>query len=156
MKILVTGGAGFIASHIVDEFIQLGHQVIVIDNLSSGQKKYVNPKAVFYSEDIRNRSSIGTIIKKHRPDVIDHHAAQISVRESVNNPVLDAEINIIGLINLLEEGSKNGVKRVIFASSGGVVYGDAGNIPTPETYTPLQPLSPYGVAKLSSELYLYI
>lgn len=154
MKILVTGGAGFIASHIVDAYINLGHDVVVVDNLSSGRREFINKKAKFYQADIRDRDKINDIFVKERPKVINHHAAQISVRNSVEDPINDAEINILGLLNLLEEGRKIGVKKIIFASSGGVVYGEATVIPTPEDYNPLQPLSPYGVTKLASEYYL--
>ncbi len=154
MKILVTGGAGFIASHIVDTYINLGHKVVVVDNLSSGKKEFVNKKAKFYKIDIRDRKKISKVFGEEKPEVINHHAAQISVRNSVEDPLNDAQINILGLLNLLEEGKKIGVKKIIFASSGGVVYGEAEKIPTPETYFPLRPLSPYGVTKLSSEYYL--
>src|SRR3989338_480326 len=156
MKILVTGGAGFIGSHIVDSFVNEGHRVIVIDNLTSGKKEYLNSEAVFYKADIQNRDEVARIIRIEKPEVINHHAAQISVRESVADPVNDARINIIGLLNLLEEGRSHNLKKVIFASSGGVVYGDAGRIPTPEDYEPKKPLSPYGVAKLACEYYLNI
>ncbi|MBI4990765.1 NAD-dependent epimerase/dehydratase family protein [Candidatus Gottesmanbacteria bacterium] len=154
MKILVTGGAGFIASHIVDAYINLGHDVVIVDNLSSGRREFINKKAKFYQADIRDRDKIKDIFTKERPEVLNHHAAQISVRESVLDPINDAEINILGLLNLLEAGRKNGVKKIIFASSGGVVYGEAKQIPTHEDYNPLQPLSPYGVSKLASEYYL--
>src|SRR3989344_2860171 len=154
MKILVTGGAGFIASHIVDGYINLNHQVIVVDNLTSGKKEFINKKAKFYQSDIRDRNKIASILKSEKPQVINHHAAQISVRNSVDDPVNDAEINLLGILNLLEEGRQNGLKKIIFASSGGVVYGDAGKIPTSEDYDPKLPLSPYGVAKLPSEYYL--
>lgn len=156
MKILVTGGAGFIASHIVDAYIALGHDVIICDNLSSGKKEFVNREAKLYEVDIRDKNKIESIIGKEKPEVINHHAAQISVRQSVEDPIHDAEINILGLLNLLESGRKNNIKKIIFASSGGVVYGEAKMIPTPESYVPLQPLSPYGVAKLSSEYYLFV
>src|SRR3989344_5763103 len=155
MKILVTGGAGFIGSHVVDGYVGLGYRVIVVDNLATGKKEFINKKAVFYKADIRDREKIAQIISKEKPELISHHAAQISVRQSVADPVGDANINIIGLLNLLEAGRKNNLKKVIFASSGGVVYGDAKTIPTPENYYPLKPISPYGVAKLTSELYLY-
>lgn len=155
MKILVTGGAGFIASHIVDAYIALGHTVIVLDNFSSGKKEFVNPKAKLCEVDIRDKNEIESIIAQEKPEVINHHAAQISVRQSVADPTRDAEINILGLLNLLEAGRKNNIKKVIFASSGGVVYGEAKTIPTPESYVPLQPLSPYGVTKLASEYYLH-
>jgi UDP-glucose 4-epimerase len=155
MKILVTGGAGFIASHIVDAYIEDNHDVVVIDDLSSGKKDYLNPKARFYKADIRDKKIVGEIIAQEKPQVINHHAAQISVRKSVEDPIYDAQTNLCGLLNLLESGKNNGLKKVIFASSGGVVYGEAEVIPTPESYTPLLPLSPYGVAKLASEYYLH-
>jgi len=154
MKILVTGGAGFIASHIVDAYIDLGYQLIVMDNLSSGRREYVNSKAKFYQVDIRNKTAIEKIIKMEKPEIINHHAAQISVRNSLQDPIFDAEVNIFGLLNILTAGRKVGVKKIIFASSGGVVYGEAKTIPTPEDYHPLQPLSPYGITKLASEYYL--
>ncbi len=154
MKILVTGGAGFIASHIVDAFIAGGHDVVIIDDLSTGKKDFINPKARFYQADIRDKNKVEGIFKKEKPEVLNHHAAQISVRESVADPVNDAQINILGLLNLLEAGRKNGLEKVIFASSGGVVYGESGKYPTSEDYLPLNPLSPYGVSKLTSEYFL--
>lgn len=154
MRILVTGGAGFIASHIVDAYIADGHEVSVVDNLSSGRKEFINKKAKFYQADIRNTEEIKTIIQKVRPEVINHHAAQISVRTSVDHPSLDLEINLGGLLNLLIPGKDAGLNKFIFASSGGVVYGEVNVIPTPETYTPLMPQSPYGITKLASEYYL--
>lgn len=154
MKILITGGAGFIASHIADAYINLGHKVVIVDNLSTGKKEFVNNKATFYQADIRNNKEISQIFQKEKPEVINHHAAQISVRESVIDPVFDTQINIVGLLNLLEAGRLNNTKKVIFASSGGVVYGEAKIIPTPETYVLLMPMSPYGITKLASEYYL--
>ena len=153
MKILITGGAGFIASHISDAYIKRGHNVVVIDNLSTGKKEYLNGKASFYQADIRDRKIVEEIFQKEKPEVLNHHAAQISVRYSVEDPRNDASINILGLLNLLEAG-KPYLKKVIFASSGGVVYGEADKMPTPEDYVPLCPLSPYGVAKLAGEYYL--
>lgn len=155
MKIVVTGGAGFIGSHIVDAYIKEGHKVYIIDNLSTGKKENLNLKAKFFESDIRDAKKIDELFKSIKPDILSHHAAQLDVRKSVSDPIYDAEVNIIGLLNLLESGKKNGLKKVIFASSGGVVYGDASIIPTSETYSPLKPLSPYGVAKLTSENYLY-
>jgi len=154
MKILVTGGAGFIASHIVDAYVRKGADAVVVDDLSSGKEEFINKNAVFYQEDIRNSEKISEIISKEKPEVINHHAAQISVRDSVDNPVLDAQVNLLGLINLLESAKKVKIKKIIFASSGGVVYGNAKNLPTPEKYQPKIPLSPYGVSKLASEHYL--
>lgn len=155
MKILVTGGAGFIASHIVDAYIGLGHDVVVFDNLSTGRIEFINKKAKFYQLDITDRKAVKKVLGKEKPVVINHHAAQISVRNSVDDPVNDCQINLVGLLNLLEEGRVNGLKKIITASSGGVVYGEAEVIPTPENYVPLKPLSPYGVSKLASEYYLY-
>lgn len=154
MKILITGGAGFIASHIADRYISLNHQVVIVDNLVTGQKKYLNPKAKFYEADIENKDHILEIFAIEKPDVLNHHAAQMDVRKSVADPGFDARVNIIGLINLMEAGKNNGLKKVIFASSGGAIYGDADIVPTPETY-PANPVSPYGVSKLTSEHYLY-
>lgn len=153
MKILVTGGAGFIGSHIVDKYIDLGHQVVVIDNLVTGFKKFINLKAKFYQVDICDREALENIFISEKPELINHHAAQMDVRKSVADPKFDAETNIIGFLNLLEAAKRNGAKKVIFASSGGAVYGDADELPTPETY-PCHPASPYGISKLTSEYYL--
>jgi len=155
MKILITGGAGFIGSQIADKYINIGHDVIIIDNLISGRKEYINKKAVFYPVDIEDKKQINEIFLKEKPDILNHHAAQMSVRNSVEDPLYDARVNIIGLLNLMEAGRQNGLKKVIFASSGGVVYGDAKIIPTSEDYVPKNPLSPYGVSKLTGENYLY-
>jgi len=152
MKILVTGGAGFIGSNVVDGYIEAGHEVIVVDNLSTGKRSNINPEAQFYEMDIRSQE-IDELLKKERPDVLNHHAAQISVPDSASDPLLDADINIKGLLNLLESAVKQKVKKVIFISSGGAVYGEASQYPTSEDYPP-RPLSPYAVSKLSSELYL--
>ncbi len=154
VKIFVTGGAGFIASHIVDAYINLGFEVVVLDNLSSGKKKFVNNQAKFYQEDLLNFDKIKKILLSEKPDIINHHAAQISVRDSVNDPINDAKVNILGFINLLEAAKEIKIKKIIFASSGGAIYGDAKKIPTSESYQPLIPLSPYGISKLTSEFYL--
>lgn len=154
MKILVTGGAGFIGSNIADTYIELGHDVLIIDNLSSGKKENINPKAKFFKADIRNAHAIKTIFAKEKPDILNHHAAQINLRKSISDPVFDADVNIVGLLNLLEAGIKNNLKKVIFASSGGAIYGEAKILPTPENYEPKQPLSPYGITKMMSEYYL--
>jgi UDP-glucose 4-epimerase len=152
MKILVTGGAGFIGSNVTDVYVRAGHDVVVIDDLSSGKRSNVNPGAAFYDMDIRSEE-IDLLFEKERPDVLNHHAAQISVPDSVANPVLDADINIKGLLNLLESAKRHKVKKVIFISSGGAIYGEAVEYPTSEAYAP-RPLSPYAVAKYSSEHYL--
>lgn len=151
--VLVTGGAGFIGSHIVDAFIEEGHRVIVIDNLSQGKLENLNSKAEFYRLDICD-SRVSEVFDEVHPDYLCHHAAQIDVRKSVANPMYDAEVNIKGLLNILSCAIRTGVKGVIFASSGGVVYGEPAHLPVSETH-PKGPLSPYGVSKLSSEYYLY-
>lgn len=154
MRILVTGGAGFIASHIVDAYVEDGHDVAVIDDLSTGRKEFLNRKAKFYRADIKEREAVKKVIREVKPEIINHHAAQINVRDSVKDPINDLEINLIGLLNLLEEAKSAGLKKFIFASSGGVVYGEADKIPTPESYVPLHPQSPYGITKLAGEYYL--
>ena len=151
-KVLVTGGAGFIGSHLVDRLIKEGYKTVVIDNLSTGKKENLNPKAKFYKFDIRDLK-ISKIFQKEKPKVVFHYAAQIDVRKSVENPVEDAKINILGALNILENCKKFKVKKFIFASTGGAIYGDADIIPTPEMY-PEKPLSPYGVCKLAVEKYL--
>lgn len=150
---MVTGGAGFIGSHIVDLLIKEGHKVIIIDNLSSGKKGNINPAASFYHLDIRDES-LKEIFAREKPDVVDHHAAQVSVRDSVTDPIADLEINIRGTVHLLELSRQYRVKKVIFASSGGAIYGEQEYFPADEKH-PLRPLSPYGVAKLAGESYLY-
>jgi UDP-glucose 4-epimerase len=153
MKILVTGGAGFIASNVVDGYVKAGHEVVVIDNLSTGKIENLNKSATFYEMDIRS-PELHEIINKEKPDIINHHAAQISVPASVEDPGLDADVNIKGLINLLEASRKTDLKKVLFISSGGAIYGEADKYPTDETYPP-NPLSPYAITKLTSEHYLY-
>lgn len=150
---IVTGGAGFIGSHLVDRLIEKNHKVVIVDNLSTGSKKNLNPKAKFYKLDIQS-SRIKEVFKKEKPDTLFHFAAQIDVRKSVDNPKEDANINILGSLNLFENCRKFGVKKAIFASTGGAIYGEAGTVPTPERY-PAHPVSPYGIAKLSIEHYLY-
>jgi len=152
-KIIVTGGAGFIGSHIVDRYIREGHEVVVIDDLSTGKKENINPRARFYNIDIRD-NRIRDIFEKERPEIINHHAAQMDVRRSTEDPFFDAEVNILGTINLLENSIRYGVKRFIFASSGGAVYGEQVDFPAKEDH-PNLPLSPYGVSKLAGEKYIY-
>jgi len=151
-KILVTGGAGFIASHVVDRLIQKRHKVVIVDNLSSGKKENLNPKAKFYKIDIRD-PEISSIFRKEKPKVVFHYAAQIEARQSLEDPIWSAEVNILGSLNILENCRKLGVEKIIFASSGGEIYGSAAKIPTPESYLP-SPLSPYGLSKLTIERYL--
>ncbi|MFH1873675.1 MAG: NAD-dependent epimerase/dehydratase family protein [Pseudomonadota bacterium] len=153
MKVLVTGGAGFIGSHIVDAYLQKGLEVIIFDNLSNGKKENINPKAKFFEIDVCH-PECAEIIKKEKPQIINHHAAQVDLRQSVTDPINDIKNNLTGLIHIIEKGLKNGLQKVIFASSGGAIYGEADQIPTPENYYNA-PLSPYGINKLTCENYLY-
>ncbi len=154
MKILVTGGAGFIGSHIVDEYVRLGHQVVILDNLITGRKKNINPATNFYEADIRDAAKVKEIFEQERFDVLNHHAAQMDVRKSVEDPVYDASVNTLGALTLLECCARTGVKRVIFASSGGAIYGEQDYFPADELH-PTRPISPYGVSKLTTEQYLF-
>lgn len=152
MKIVVTGGAGFIASQVADAFIALGHEVLIIDNLSTGVRQNLNPKARFLEADVTSVAA-AEAVEAFAPEVIDLHAAQIDVRKSVATPRFDADTNIGSTLNLVEAARRAGkLKRVIYAASGGSMYGDT-VIPTPETEPPM-PVSPYGVSKFTCELYL--
>ena len=152
MRIVVTGGAGFIGSHVVDAYVASGHRVFIIDDLSTGDRRNLNPKAVFHSMDILD-PALPKLFAEISPDVVNHHAAQMDVRRSVNDPMFDARVNILGLIHLLEACRQPGVKRFIYASSGGAVYGEQEVFPAPEDH-PKRPRSPYGVSKLAGEHYL--
>ncbi len=152
MKILVTGGAGFIGSHVVDRYVAEGHQVAVVDALVSGRREFINPAARLYLADIRS-PRLAEVFEAERPEVVNHHAAQAEVRRSVADPVLDASINVLGALNLLICCRRFGVGRVIYASTGGAVYGDTTVLPTPEDH-PTRPASPYGISKLTVEHYL--
>jgi len=152
MNVIVTGGAGFIASHIVDVLIKKKHRVIVVDNLSNGKKENINPGAIFYKLDIRS-PRMNDIFRKYKIDILNHHAAQIDLRESIRNPVFDARVNILGSLNLLENCIRYKVKKVIFASTGGAMYGNVQG-PAASESSRLCPLSPYGVAKCSIEFYI--
>ncbi len=151
-RVLVTGGAGFIGSHISEAYLKEGWEVVVLDDLSRGHERNVPKGARFVRADIRSPEA-RQLLATGKFDALNHHAAQIDVRLSVDQPAYDAGINVVGLVNLLEGAGEGGVKRVIFASSGGVVYGDPEVIPTPET-APKLPVSPYGVSKLAGEFYL--
>ncbi|MGA1842638.1 MAG: NAD-dependent epimerase/dehydratase family protein [bacterium] len=152
MKVLVTGGAGFIGSHCADAFLKQGHEVVIVDNLSSGKRENIPKGTKFYCLDILDKR-LTEVMDNERPDVICHHAAQVSVRLSVDDPVRDAEINIIGGIKMTNLAIAFGVKRFIFSSTGGAIYGEQDEFPAPESH-PLRPLCPYGVSKLSFEKYL--
>lgn len=151
-KILVTGGAGFIGSNLVDELIKHGHKVCIIDNLSTGKKEYLNPKAKFYKIDICS-TNINKIFKHEKFDYVFHLAAQIDVRISVADPEFDNKINVLGAINVLKNCYDYKVKKIIFSSTGGAIYGEAKQVPTKEDY-PADPVSPYGIHKLTFEKYL--
>lgn len=155
MKILVTGGAGFIASHLVDRLVADGHHVVVVDNLSAGRRENVNPKALFYEVDICDAVSLEEVFKKEKPEVVDHHAAHVNVRKSVEMPAYDANINILGSLNLCELSKQYQIKKFIYVSTGGAVYGEPKVLPVKET-CPVEPLSQYGVSKHTVEHYLYI
>ena len=151
-RVLVTGGAGFIGSHIAEAYLEGGWEVVVLDDLSRGHEQNIPKGARFVRADIGSPEA-RRLVATGRFDALNHHAAQIDVRFSVDSPAVDAGINVVGFVNLLEGAGEGGVKRVVFASSGGVVYGDPDIIPTPET-APKLPVSPYGVSKLAGEYYL--
>lgn len=153
MKILVTGGAGFIASHLVDAFVEQGHSVVVIDDLSSGFEKNINPNAKFVKSNICDKN-LSELFEAEKFDVVNHHAAQMDVRRSVADPAFDANTNIIGTINILQNAVKYGVKKFMFASTGGAVYGEQDYFPADEKHD-TKPKSPYGISKLAVEKYLY-
>jgi UDP-glucose 4-epimerase len=152
MKIVVTGGAGFIGSHLADAFVGAGHDVAVIDNLSSGDRAQVPAAASFHEADIRSDEAVRAI-EREKPDVLCHHAAQMNVRRSVEDPAYDAEVNVLGTLRLLEAAHKAGTKTVLFASSGGTVYGETDRFPISEEEATV-PVCPYGVSKLTGEHYL--
>ncbi len=152
MKILVTGGAGFIGSHVVDRCIAAGHDVIVVDNLATGSRERVHPDAKLVVIDVRD-PELASVFRAERPSVVIHHAAQAEVRRSVEDPRFDADVNVLGGVNIFECCRRFAVARVIYASSGGAAYGDTEVLPTPEDH-PTRPTSPYGVSKLTAEHYL--
>lgn len=152
MKILITGGAGFIGSHIVDSYIKAGHRVVVVDNLCTGNIKNLNPKAVFYKIDLRDISRLEKVFQKEKPSIVNHQAAQVSAGVGLTNPIFDAENNIIGGINLLELCAKYKVKKFIYSSSA-AVYGEPQHLPVDEEH-PCQPQTPYGISKYTVEHYI--
>ena len=152
MKVVVTGGAGFIGSHVAEAYLALGHEVVIVDDLSSGHRENLPAAARLEKIDIRSPEA-ARLIADERPDVINHHAAQMSVSRSVEEPVFDADVNVLGLVNLLEAGRHAGVGKIVFAASGGTVYGDPAVLP-PNEGTPTVPLCPYGVSKRAGEHYL--
>ena len=152
MRVLLSGGAGFIGSHVADHLLARGHEVAVVDNLSSGKKENIPEGTVFYEQDIRD--GCANVFEGFRPEALCHQAAQMDVRRSVREPNFDAEVNIIGTLSLLENCVRHGVKKVVFASTGGAIYGEQREFPATEDHPPY-PLSPYGVSKLAGERYLH-
>lgn len=152
MKVLVTGGAGFIGSHLADRLISDGHEVVILDDLSTGHVEHLHPVARFYQMDVHS-PWLDEMFKIERPQAVLHQAAQASVRHSVEDPEFDAGVNVLGTVTLLQASVRHGVRRFLFASTGGALYGDADVIPTPEDY-PTLPVSPYGASKLAAEVYL--
>ena len=155
MKILLTGGAGFIGSHVVDKYIEEGHEVVVVDNLSTGFRSNLNPKARFYEADICDGRLVDEIFQRERPEVVNHHAAQMDVRRSVDDPVFDATTNIIGSLNLILSSVRHKIRKFIYISTGGAVYGEPQYLPVDENH-PVNPESQYGVSKHTVEHYLYL
>ncbi|PIT91004.1 UDP-glucose 4-epimerase [Candidatus Kaiserbacteria bacterium CG10_big_fil_rev_8_21_14_0_10_49_17] len=153
MKVLITGGAGFIGSHIADLLIKKGHSVVVIDDLSSGDMRNVPPKARFHKISVAS-PHLQALFEKEKPDMVCHTAAKTNMRATLNDPLKDIPTNLIGTVKVMECAKKSGVAKVVFSSTGGALYGDAGTLPTTED-TPTNPISPYGVDKLASEKYLY-
>ena len=152
MKVLVTGGAGFIGSHVADRLAADGHDVVILDDLSTGHVEHLPPNARFYQMDLHS-PWIDELFRIERPEAVVHEAAQASVRRSVEDPVFDAGVNVLGTAALLQASVHHGVRRFLFASTGGALYGDADVTPTPEDY-PTLPVSPYGASKLAAEVYL--
>jgi len=157
MRILITGGAGFIASHVADAYIQQGHAVAIVDNLETGFRENVNPKAQFYENDIRDVRAVDRIFDEFKPEAVNHHAAQMDVRRSTRDPVYDAECNILGSLNLILTAVRTGVKRFQYVSTGGAVYGEVPekDLPVNEDY-PVNPICQYGISKHTAEHYLFL
>jgi UDP-glucose 4-epimerase len=152
MRILVTGGAGFIGSHVVDAYVEAGHRVVVVDDLSTGSPANLNPRSRWYRVDVRS-DDLDRVIEHERPEVVSHHAAQPSVKRSMEDPVADAAVNVVGSLQVLAAARRHGVRRVVFASTGGAIYGEVDDGLAAES-RPCRPLSSYAVAKLAVEHYL--
>lgn len=152
MKVLVTGGAGFIGSHVCDVFLRAGHEVVALDDLSSGRRENLDGRVRLVVADIRSPEA-AELIRRERPEVLCHLAAQMDVRRSVEDPRHDADVNVVGMLNLLEAARTSGVRKVLFSSTGGAIYGEQERFPAPESH-PTRPVSPYGVSKAAGELYL--
>jgi UDP-glucose 4-epimerase len=155
MKILVTGGAGFIGSHIVDAYVGGGHEVAILDNLATGLRANLHPEIIFYHCNITDEGEVARCFDDFRPDVVSHHAAQIDVCKALDDPAYDASINIMGSLNVLLNAVRTGAQRFVFASSGGAVYGEPHFLPITEDH-PITPASPYGISKFAFEQYLRV
>lgn len=153
MKILVTGGAGFIGSHVVDAYVAAGHEVAVLDNFSTGSERNVNDAAQVFRVDLRDQPQTAECVASFKPEIVNHHAAQSEVPRSVADPGYDAQVNVVGGLNLLKACVDNGVRKVIFSSTGGALYGEPDVVPAAEDH-PVRPLSPYGTSKFAFEQYL--
>lgn len=154
MRALVTGGAGFIGSHVVDRLLEDGYDVAVVDDLSAGRRSNLNPRARFYQLDVRD-PRLAEVFERERPIFVDHHAAQVDVRRSVADPLLDADVNVRGSLNVLECARRYGVRRVVYSSTGGAVYGEPQYLPCDEQH-PVNPICPYGASKHTVEHYLFM
>ena len=154
MKILVTGGAGFIGSHVADAYLKQGHEVVVLDDMSRGRPGNLPPLARFYPCDVRDAAEVQRIFAAEKPAIVNHHAAQMDVRRGVREPLFDAQVNILGSLNLLEAAVAHSARRFIYASTAGAAYGEPDRIPVPEDY-PINPITPYGVSKHTVEHYLF-
>jgi UDP-glucose 4-epimerase len=152
MKVLITGGAGFIGSHVADAYLAAGHDVVIVDNLSTGNTDNIPKNTKFYLLDIRSQE-LDKVFVLEKPDIVNHHAAQISVTVSARDPIQDAKVNALGLLNLLGTAVRHSIKKLIYISTGGAIYGDTEIMPTPEEHPP-QPISPYGIHKYLGEQYL--
>jgi UDP-glucose 4-epimerase len=155
MKVMVTGGAGFIASHVSEGFLRAGHSVVIVDDLSTGKRENVPSAAKFYQGDVTDLAAMEQIIAEERPEIIDHHAAQMDVRRSVREPLFDARVNILGGLGLLELAVKYKIRKILYASTGGASYGEVDRVPVDETH-PAAPICHYGVSKITLERYLFL
>lgn len=153
MRIIVTGGGGFIGSNVVDRFLALGHEVAIVDNLCTGRRQNLNPGAQFHEVDITDAAALQAVFEQFRPQIVDHHAAQIDVRKAVDDPKLDATVNVLGGLSVIQSAMSVGIEKFIYASTGGAVYGNPEVIPCTED-TPARPISPYGISKHVLEHYL--
>ena len=154
MRILVTGGAGFIASHVADAYVGLGHNVSILDDLSRGFERNLNAAATFYRGDIQDEEFVKYVFQRVKPEVVNHHAAQMDVRRAVHEPIFDARVNILGSINLLQAAVACGTRRIVYISTAGAAYGEPSKLPVSEDCA-VNPITPYGITKHTVEHYLF-